>query len=79
MSDALIAKLQSLRILMALAAVEDLKINQMNVVTAFLIPDLLKVIYIEQPEGFEKCSKSEKKLYCRVKKGLYGFKQSAYL
>ena len=74
-----VAKLQSLRILMALAVVEDLEIDQMDVVTAFLIPDLLEVIYMEQPEGFEKYSKSEKKLYCRVKKGLYGFKQSAYL
>ena len=74
-----VAKLQSLRILMALAAMEDLEIDQIDVVIAFLIPDLLKVIYMEQPEGFEKHSKSGKKLYCGVRKGLYGFKQSAYL
>ena len=64
---------------MALTTVEDLEIDQMDVVTAFLIPHLLEVIYIDQPERFERYSKSEKKLYCRVRKGLYGFKQSAYL
>ena len=74
-----VAKLQSLRILLALGAVEDYEIDQMDVVTAFLIPDLPEVIYMEQPEGFEKHSKGGKKQYCRVRKGLYGFKQSAFL
>ena len=74
-----IAKLQSLRILLVLSAVEDYEIDQIDIVTAFLISNFSEVIYIEQPEGFEKLSQDRKKQYCRVKKGLYGFKQSAFL
>ena len=48
----LVAKLQSLRILLAIAAVEDLEIHQMDVVTAFLLGLLDKEIYVEQLEGF---------------------------
>jgi Reverse transcriptase (RNA-dependent DNA polymerase)/gag-polypeptide of LTR copia-type/Integrase core domain len=68
-----VAKLASLRILLALAAAEDLEIHQMDVVTAFLIPDLKEEIYMVQPEGFD----SKERLVCKLQKGLYGLKQSA--
>ena len=68
-----VAKLASLRILLAIAAVEDLEIHQMDVVTAFLIPDLEEEIYMVQPEGFD----GKEGLVCKLQKGLYGLKQSA--
>ena len=67
-----VAKLASLLIL-AIAAVEDLEIHQMDVVTAFLISDLEEEIYMAQPEGFD----IEEGLVCKLQKGLYGLKQSA--
>ena len=43
----------------------------MDVVTAFLIPDLKEEIYMEQPEGFG----TKEGLVCKLQKGLYGLKQ----
>ena len=68
-----VAKLAALRILLAIAAVEDLEIHQMDVVTTFLIPDLKEEIYMEQPEGFG----MKEELICKLQNGLYGLKQSA--
>lgn len=62
----------SLRFLMALAVQNDLKIDQMDVTTAYLHGDLEEEIYIEQPEGFN----DESNRVCRLKKSLYGLKQS---
>ena len=42
----------SIRIIIALAALYDLEIHQMDVKTAFLNGDLEEEIYMEQPEGF---------------------------
>ena len=46
----------------------------MDVKTAFLHGDLEEVIYMAQPEGFVKTRKEN--LVCRLKKSLYGLKQS---
>ena len=72
-----VAKLAALRILFAIAALEDLEIHQMDVVTAFLLGGLEEEIYMEQPEGFEKTGRKGERLVCKVRKGLYGLKQSA--
>ena len=60
--------------LIALAAVHDIKIHQMDVKTNFLNWELEEEIYGEQPEGFIVPSK-EKKVY-RLVKSLYGLKQA---
>ena len=72
-----VAKLSSLRILLAIAAVEDLEIHQMDVITAFLISKLEEEIYMEQPEGFVKKGVNGKQLVCRLWKSLYGLKQAS--
>ena len=72
-----VAKLSSLRLLLAIAAHEDLEIHQMDVVTAFLASDIDEEIYMEQPEGFEVGEAGE--LVCKLGKGLYGLKQAARL
>src|SRR5205823_7852929 len=48
-----VVKLASIRILLAIAAIYDLHIHQMDVVTAFLAGELEEEIYMEQLEGFE--------------------------
>lgn len=69
-----IAKLTSIRLLMSLAAAFDLEIEQMDVKTTFLHGDLKEEIYMKQPEGFTMKGKEE--LVWRLKKSLYGLKQS---
>ena len=60
--------------LIALAAVHDLKIHQMDVNTIFLNGELEEEIYMEQPEGFIVPGKEKK--VCRLVKSLYGLKQA---
>nr|GFC60621.1 zinc finger, CCHC-type [Tanacetum cinerariifolium] len=47
-----VARIYTIRLLLALAAIHDLVIHQMDVKTAFLNGDLDEKIYIKQPEGF---------------------------
>ena len=47
-----VTRITSIRLLIALAAVYDLQIHQMDVKTAFLNGELEEEIYMEQPEGF---------------------------
>nr|GEW90427.1 zinc finger, CCHC-type [Tanacetum cinerariifolium] len=49
---ALVAKISTIRLLLALAAIHDLVIHQMDVKTAFLNGDLDEKIYMKQPEGW---------------------------
>ena len=70
------ARMTSIRILLQLAAQYDLKIDQMDVKTAFLNAPIDCDIYIEQPEGFRSRGKNGEKLVWRLKKSLYGLKQS---
>jgi hypothetical protein len=73
-----VAKLASLRILLAIAAAFDLEIHQMDVVTAFLANILDEEIYMEQPEGFID-ERDDEDMVCKLGKSLYGLKQSARL
>ena len=70
-----VAKLASIRILLALAAICDLEIQQMDVVTAFLAGLLDTEIYMEQPEGFEQGDD----MVCKLVKSIYGLKQAPRL
>ena len=67
-------RITSIRMLIALAAVYGLEINQMDVKTTFLNEELEEEIYIEQPEGFVVPGKEKK--VCKLIKSLYGLKQA---
>ena len=66
----------SIRILMQLAAQYDLTVHQIDVRAAFLHAPTDHEIYMAQPEGFEEFSEDGDKLVYRLKKSLYGLKQS---
>ena len=69
-----VTRISSIRMLIAIAAIHNLEIRQMDVKTAFLNGDLDEEIYIEQPEGF--IIPGQEKKVCRLVKSLYGFKQA---
>jgi hypothetical protein len=62
------------RTVLALVAHYDMALEQMDVKTAFLHGDLEEQIYMEQPEGFSQ--PRQEHLVCKLKKSLYGLKQS---
>ncbi|GAQ92153.1 hypothetical protein KFL_009340020 [Klebsormidium nitens] len=63
----------TLRSLLAVAAAQNLEVDQLDIKTAFLNGDLEEEIWMEQPELFET---GGKQLACRLKKSLYGLKQA---
>ncbi|KAL0534579.1 hypothetical protein IC582_028870 [Cucumis melo] len=64
----------SIRILLAIVACENLELEQLDVTIAFLHGSLEEEIFMEQPKGFE--VKGKKELVCKLKRSLYGLKQS---
>ena len=52
----------------------DLRLHQMDITTAFLHGDLEEEVYMKQPEGF--VAQGQENLVCRLKKSIYGLKQS---
>ena len=70
------ARVTSIRMLMQLAAQYDLAVHEMDVKTAYLNAPIDCELYVEQPEGFVTVSESGEKLVLKLKKSLYGLKQS---
>lgn len=68
-----VARLSSVRLLIAVAVQNNLQVEHLDVETAFLNGDLEEEIYMEQPEGF---STDPKGKVCLLKKSLYGLKQA---
>lgn len=69
-----VVRLDSIRILLAIAAEEDLEIVHFDVRTAFLHGSLDEDIYMIQPQGYEE---REEELVCKLQKSLYGLKQAS--
>ena len=64
-----VARIATIRVLLALAASYGLHVQQMDVKTAFLYEELEEEIYMEQPDGFVVPGKENK--VCRLIKSLY--------
>ncbi|KAI9166016.1 hypothetical protein LWI28_024708 [Acer negundo] len=69
-----VARLETIRLLISLAAQKSWKIYQLDVKSAFLNGFLEEEIYVEQSLGYVKKGKEDK--VCRLKKALYGLKQA---
>eukprot|EP00253_Pinus_taeda_P022610 PITA_22610 len=67
-----VAKMDSIRLTLAIAAAQWWEVHQMDVKNAFLHGDLFEEIYMEQPHGFIQDSS----LVCRLKKSLYDLKEA---
>jgi hypothetical protein len=69
-----VARLESIRILLAYATYHGFKLYQMDVKNAFLNGPIKEEVYVEQPPGFED-SEYPNYVY-KLSKALYGFKQA---
>lgn len=69
-----VARLDTIRLLLALAAQRNWKVFQLDVKSAFLNGFLQEEIYVEQPEGFVE-KEDQDKVYL-LRKALYGLKQA---
>ena len=69
-----VTRYESIRYLLAHAALEDWEIEAMDVKTAYLYGELKEEIYMAQPEGFIKSGQEHK--VCKLVKSIYGLKQA---
>ncbi|GJV51542.1 zinc finger, CCHC-type containing protein [Tanacetum coccineum] len=69
-----VARITTIRLLLALAAIHNLVIHQMDVKIAFLNGDLDKEVYMKQLEGF--VMPGNEYMVCKLVKSLYGLKQA---
>ncbi|CAL9009341.1 unnamed protein product, partial [Prunus brigantina] len=68
-----VAKMNTIRVLLSLAANLGWTLQQFDVKNAFLHGDLEEEVYMDMPPGIEKTSQGK---VCRLRKSLYGLKQS---
>ena len=73
-SFALVARLESIHILMLIACTMNFKLYQMDVKCVFINGYLNEEVFVEQPKGFEDPHFPDHVL--RLKKALYGLKQA---
>ena len=71
------ARIISVRMLIQLAIQKGMVVHQMDVKTAYLNVPIDYELYIEKPEGYERKGSNGEKLVCKLKKSLYGLKQSS--
>jgi hypothetical protein len=68
-----VAKMNTIRLMIALATKNNWQWHQLDVKSTFLNGELKEEVYLVQPEGFVK--KGKEHLVCKLKKDLYGLKQ----
>ncbi|KAI1001348.1 hypothetical protein K3495_g6851, partial [Podosphaera aphanis] len=75
-----VVRYNTLRIILAIAAVRDLEIDSVDIDTAFLNPQLREETYMELPPMFKLLDPSASKSthFLRLNKSLYGLKQAPH-
>ena len=71
---ALVIRLDTICLIITLAAREGYGIFQFNMISAFLHGELSDEVFIQQPQGYEK--KGEEHKVYKLNKTLYGLKQA---
>ena len=69
-----VTRINSIRMVLAIATLRNLEIHQMDVKTTILNGELDEEIYMEKPEGFSALGQEKK--VCKLVKSLYGLKQT---
>ena len=65
-----VARMESVRLLLALAATKDWRVHHLDVKSAFLNGELVETVFIRQPPSF--AVKGEEHRVLRLRKALYG-------
>ena len=71
-----VAHSKTVLLILALAAVLGWFLHNMDVDTAFLNAVLAELVYMRQPPGYDQKGPNGERLVCRLKRSLYGLKQS---
>jgi hypothetical protein len=69
-----VARLETVRLLLAMAAQGEWEVHHMDVKYAFLNGELMEEVYVHQPPGFT--SPSSVRKFLKLNKALYGLKQA---
>lgn len=70
-----VTRIATLRAVLAVAGKRQMTLHHFDIKTAYLNGTLEEEVYMRQPPGYEVTSKES--LVCRIKKSIYGLKQSA--
>ena len=69
-----VSRITSIRMLIAIAALNNMEIHQMDIKTTFLNGELDEEVYMDQPEGF--VVKGQEHKVFKLVKSFYGLKQT---